>query len=131
MNDNDIFNFSDAAIIIKEAIVRSRYQAAELVNKELLGLYYAVGRYVSINSRDSVWGQGAIKRLSESLQRELPGLRGFSESAIKRMRNFYEDWHPFFLNRPLPMGDLAPTSQTENTLAVAVRSHSGEVAILP
>jgi len=135
MNDKENFDFSDAAIIIKDAIVRSRYQAAALVNKELLGLYYAVGRYVSINSRSSVWGQGAIKRLSESLQKELPGLRGFSESAIKRMRNFYEDWQPVFTNRPLSMGDLvlAPNraiEQTESNLAVAVsHHHSGELVI--
>ena len=132
MSDKEVFDFNDAAIIIKDAIVRSRYQAAALVNKELLGLYYAVGRYVSINSRNSVWGQGAIKRLSESLQRELPGLRGFSESAIKRMRNFYEDWQPVFVNRPLPMGDLTLATnlesggQAENKLAVAVQLHSGE-----
>ncbi|MDR1688863.1 MAG: DUF1016 N-terminal domain-containing protein [Clostridiales bacterium] len=90
MNDNDMQNFTDAANIIKEAIVRSRYQAAKLVNKELLGLYYAVGKYVSENSRNRVWGQGAIKQLSESLQQGLPGLRGFSEVSIKRMRLFYE-----------------------------------------
>ena len=106
MSDNNIQNFNDAANIIKEAIVRSRYQAAKLVNKELLGLYYAVGKYVSENSRNSVWGQGAIKQLSESLQSELPGLRGFSEVSIKRMRLFYEGWQPVFENRPLITDDF-------------------------
>jgi predicted nuclease of restriction endonuclease-like (RecB) superfamily len=113
--------FKEAIIVIKDAIVRSRYRAAALVNKELLALYYGVGKYVSENSRDGYWGQGAIKRISESLQRELPGLRGFSESSIKRMRQFYEEWQPVFedrpmasgeltesLNRPTPSGDLLP-----------------------
>jgi len=131
VSENKIFNFSDAAGIIKDAIVRSRYQAAALVNRELLGLYYAVGRYVSINSRNDVWGQGAIRRISESLQRELPGLRGFSEVSIKRMRLFYEGWQPIFANRPLAMDDLASVQnlescQTGNTLAVAVLPHSGD-----
>lgn len=67
-------------------------QSSFLVNRELLGLYYAVEKYVSENSRNSVWGQDAIKQLSESLQQELPGLRGFSEVSIKRMRLFYEGW---------------------------------------
>jgi len=84
MDENKIFDFNDAAIIIKDAIVRSRYQAAKLINKELLGLYYAVGRYVSENSRNNVWGQSAIKQLSELLQRELPGLRGFGEASLKK-----------------------------------------------
>ena len=134
MCDNEILDFSDATNIIKDAIIRSRYQAAAFVNKELLGLYYAVGRYVSVNSRGNVWGQGAIKQLSDSLQRELPGLRGFSESGIKRMRNFYEDWHQVFVNRPLSMGDLSLASnraseRAERSLAVAVMPKSSEVDI--
>jgi predicted nuclease of restriction endonuclease-like (RecB) superfamily len=96
----------DIVIQIKGAIVRSRYQAAKLVNKELLGLYYAVGKYVSQNSRTGFWGKGAIRQLSDNLQKELPGLRGFSEGAIKKMRLFYEEWHLVFLNRSLSMNDL-------------------------
>ncbi|MDR1966277.1 MAG: DUF1016 N-terminal domain-containing protein, partial [Synergistaceae bacterium] len=105
MTDDSVFK--EAIIAIKDAIVRSRYQAATLVNKELLSLYYGVGKYVSENSRDGYWGQGAIKRISESLQRELPGLRGFSESSIKRMRQFYEEWQPIFGNRPTLSGELS------------------------
>jgi predicted nuclease of restriction endonuclease-like (RecB) superfamily len=106
MGDSKIFDFGDATAIIKDAIARSRYQAAALVNKELLSLYYGVGKYISENSRSGYWGQGAVKRLSESLQRELPGLRGFSESSIKRMRQFYEEWQPIFANRPTLSGEL-------------------------
>jgi len=84
--------FKEATATIEDAIVRSRYQAVKLINKELLSLHYAVGRYVSNNSRTSSWGKGAIKQISDTLQRELPGLRGFSESSVKRMREFYEQW---------------------------------------
>jgi hypothetical protein len=96
MSDNNIFDFGGAVSIIKDAIVRSRYQAAKLVNKELLSLYYAVGKYVSDNSRVGVWGKGAIRQLSDSLQRELPGLRGFGDVSLKKMRLFYEAWQPLF-----------------------------------
>jgi len=114
MSDNSIFDFGDAAIIIKDAIIRSRYQAAKLVNKELLGLHYAVGKYVSDNSRVGSWGKGAIRQLSESLQKELPGLRGFSEVSIKRMRLFYEAWHPAFINRPSVTDDLIELNDNAN-----------------
>jgi hypothetical protein len=40
------------------------------------------------------------------LQQELPGLRGFSETSIKRMRIFYEAWCSMFENRPLSADDL-------------------------
>jgi predicted nuclease of restriction endonuclease-like (RecB) superfamily len=107
--DNEILSLKDSAIIIKDAIVRSRYQAAQLVNRELLSLYYSVGKYVSDNSRTGYWGKSAIRQLSDSLQRELPGLHGFSESAIKKMRLFYETWQPIFTNRSLMMNDLQDT----------------------
>jgi hypothetical protein len=112
--------FKEAVITIKDAIVRSRYQAASLVNKELLSLYYGVGKYVSENSRDGYWGQGAIKRLSESLQQELPGLRGFSESSIKRMRQFYEEWQPIFAIRPMLSGELAENTNRPSETGASV-----------
>ncbi|GHU41889.1 hypothetical protein AGMMS50289_05750 [Betaproteobacteria bacterium] len=114
MSENKISDFGGAATILKDAIVRSRYQAAKLVNKELLGLYYAVGRYVSDNSRCGYWGKGAIKQISDNLQRELPGLRGFGEVSLKKMRLFYEAWQPIFTNRPLAMDDLAEHGKTAN-----------------
>jgi len=107
MSENSVLDFGYAAIIIRDAIVRSRYQAAKLVNKELLSLYYAVGKYVSDNSRTGYWGKGAIKQISEDLQHELPGLRGFSEVSIKRMRLFFEAWQSVFANRPLTTDDLS------------------------
>ncbi|MDR1397260.1 MAG: PDDEXK nuclease domain-containing protein [Desulfarculales bacterium] len=106
MEDNSISDFGNATSIIKEAIIRSRYQAAKLVNKELLSLYYGAGKYVSDNSRKGFWGQGAIKQLSDSLQNELPGLRGFSEGSLRKMRLFYEEWNAVFVNRSLITNDL-------------------------
>lgn len=60
----------------------------------MLSLYYGIGRYISANSREGFWGIGAIKTISEWLRKELPGLRGFSETSIKKMRQFYEQWEP-------------------------------------
>jgi hypothetical protein len=99
-------NFSNAVLLIKDAIIRSRYQATTLVNKELLGLYYAVGKYVSTNSRDGYWGKGAIKQISNDLQKELPGLRGFGETSIRNMRTFYESWQMVFVNHQSSTDDL-------------------------
>ena len=81
---------------IKGAILQSRYRAATLVNKELLSLYFNIGKYVSFNTRHKNWGKSAIDVISNELQQELPGLRGFSSTNIKNMRIFYEEWS--FLN---------------------------------
>ena len=98
-------NYREAVKSIKEAILRSQYRAAASVNKEQLSLYYGIGRYVSENSRTGFWGKGAIEQISSLLQKELPGLRGFSTSNIKNMRVFYEEWEPVLNRQPLA-GDL-------------------------
>ena len=85
-------NYAEAVKAIKGAILRSQYRAISSVNKEQLSLYYGVGQYVSENSRDGFWGTGAIETISQQLQKELPGLRGFSAANIKFMRQFYEGW---------------------------------------
>lgn len=62
------------------------------MNREQLSLYYGIGKYVSENSRNGYWGKNAIETISQQLQKELPGLRGFSAANIKFMRQFYETW---------------------------------------
>ncbi len=47
--------YSIAVQTIKTAILQSQLQAVKLVNKELLALYYGVGRYISQNSRVGYW----------------------------------------------------------------------------
>lgn len=81
-----------AVKVIKAAILKSQYRATKTVNGELLSLYYGIGRYVSEHSRKGFWGTKAIERISEQLQKELPGLRGFGSRNIKYMRTFYEEW---------------------------------------
>lgn len=89
-------DYTAAVQVIKDAILRSQYQAARLVNREMLSLYYGIGRYVSEHSRQGFWGTSAIETISEPLRKELPGLKGFSKSNIKNMRMFYEEWCSVF-----------------------------------
>jgi predicted nuclease of restriction endonuclease-like (RecB) superfamily len=45
-----------------------------------------------MNTRRNKWGTNAIATISQLLKQDMPGLRGFSESNIKKMRIFYEEW---------------------------------------
>jgi Uncharacterized conserved protein len=98
--------YNEAVQIIKTVILKSRTKAASFVNKEILSMYYNIGEYVSLNSRNGYWGQGAIEYISMHLQKELPGLRGFSASNIKSMRMFYEEWHCEVSNSPVTIGEF-------------------------
>lgn len=100
-------DFAAAVKDIKLAILQARAKAARLANAEALKLYFFVGGYISKKTRSAKWGSGAIDALSERLQVELPGLRGFSATNIKNMRAFFEFWADDFSIRPLPMGELS------------------------
>ena len=85
-------NYDDAVKMIKTAILRSQYDAAKSANEEQLKLYYGIGKYISLNSRNGVWGKGAIDAISDRLEKEMPGLRGFTSRNLRYMRTFYEEW---------------------------------------
>ena len=75
---------------LKAAILASRYKAAALANKELLTLYFNVGKLITEREQQGKWGDKILEQLSNDLQHELPGLKGFSATNIKRMRLFYQ-----------------------------------------
>ena len=104
--------YNDAVQQIKSAILESQLETARAANKQMLSLYYAVGKFVSENSREGTWGKGAIDTISAQLRREMPGLRGFSATNIKYMRIFYERWLPV-LNRQPTADELENAEKSE------------------
>jgi len=93
--------YAVAVQAIKEAIQRSQARALHAVNSEVLSLYYGIGRYISANSRKGFWGTGALSQISSQLQKEMPGLKGYSETSLKDMRTFYEQWQPLVDRQPV------------------------------
>lgn len=118
MKDDKITTYTSAVTVIKAAILKSQARAAQAVNQELLALYYGIGRYISHNSRKGTWGTNAIKTISNQLKHELPGLRGFSETSLKKMRQFYEQWQILEI-RP-PMADEMESADNEDVLKTNV-----------
>lgn len=114
----DTADYNSAVQTIKEAILRSQYKAAKLVNREMLSLYYGIGRYISANSREGFWGTGAIKTISERLRKELPGLKGFSQTNLKYMRIFYEEWSPIIEAKNHKSSAVADEINTDSLLPV-------------
>lgn len=94
-NSSPTTRYNKAVQAIKQTILRGQLEAVRAVNRQQLALYYAVGRYVSNQTRQGVWGSGAIDAISKQLRIQLPGLRGFGVSNIKNMRFFYEVWSPY------------------------------------
>ena len=95
----------DAVKLIKSAVLKSQAQVALDGNRIQLSLYFGIGKYISENTRNNYWGTNAIEQISYQLQKELPGLRGFSPTNLKNMRTFFEEWNND-LNRQSLTDDL-------------------------
>ena len=91
-DNNSIISLSQAVEAIKTAILQGQYEAAKDVNRVQLAVYFSIGRYLSKNTRRLPYGAGTLKAISEQLRKELPGLRGYSETQLRDTRRFYEAW---------------------------------------
>lgn len=124
MNTSNSYPSKDllqAVTEIKSAILYCQHHVSQSANKELLSLYYGIGKYVSEHTRNNAWGTNAIERISTQLRKELPGLRGFSATAIKRMRIFYDEWQ-CLENRPLAVDDLDASNESVEFKIITNRS---------
>ncbi|MBE6225124.1 MAG: DUF1016 domain-containing protein [Bacteroidales bacterium] len=92
VNTTEYAELTNAVQAIKGAILQSQQHALAAINQEQLALYYGIGRFISMNTRNKNWGKGFIEAVSEQIRKELPGLRGFSAASLRKMRTFYEEW---------------------------------------
>src|ERR671933_662456 len=77
---------------LKERIRTAQVRAALSVNRELVLLYWQIGRRILAAQEAQGWGAKVIDRLSTDLRREFPGMKGFSRSNLLYMRAFAEAW---------------------------------------
>lgn len=77
---------------IKEKVYAAQYQAMKQVNKALIGLYWDIGQSIVGKQKQHKWGKSVVEKLSEDLQKEFPGMEGFSSRNMWRMRMFYLEY---------------------------------------
>ena len=75
---------------LKSRIRQAQVKAALAVNKELVLLYWQIGRDVLQRQQEEGWGSKVIQRLAKDLKREFPNIKGFSRSNLLYMRAFAE-----------------------------------------
>ena len=77
---------------IKALIYRRQYEAMKKVNTELIQLYWEIGEEIERQQREQGWGKSVITILSKELQKEFPGVKGFSTTNLWRMISFYLEY---------------------------------------
>lgn len=74
---------------IKNKIKHAQLKAFRAVNKELIELYWSIGKAIVEKQKEQGWGNSVVEVLAKELQAEFPGIQGFSNSNIWRMKSFY------------------------------------------
>ena len=114
MKDVTLYHqYDQAAEIIKTAILQTQYEAARDINRIQLGLYFGIGRFLSEKTRNAKWGTNALQSISDKLKLDLPGLRGFSATSLKKMRIFYDNWKSMDYNSSVATEEILPVTAGE------------------
>lgn len=86
-------NFTIFVKDIKNKILSSQYEALKSVNKELINLYWDIGKNIVEKQKQFSWGKSIVKNLSDELQKEFVGIKGFSVQNLWNMRQFYLEYY--------------------------------------
>lgn len=84
--------YADWLADLKGRIHNAQQRAALAVNRELVPLYWHIGRDILERQAQQGWGAKVIQRLAHDLHTAFPDMRGFSPRNLKYMRAFAESW---------------------------------------
>lgn len=77
---------------IKDRIQETQVRAAIAVNRELVLLYWSIGREILSTQEIEGWGRNVIPRLAKDLKASFPEMHGFSPRNLGYMKAFAEAW---------------------------------------
>ncbi len=100
---------------LKARVRTAQVKAAVTVNRELMLLYWHIGREILRAQKAEGWGAKVVERLAKDLAAEFPEMGGLSRANLLRMRNFYDTWKPVEM-MPQPVAQM-----TEAIVAQPVR----------
>jgi predicted nuclease of restriction endonuclease-like (RecB) superfamily len=84
--------YADWLTELKTRIHTAQQRAALAVNRELVLLYWQIGRDILERQAKQGWGAKVIERLAHDLRAAFPDMKGFSPRNLKYMRAFAEAW---------------------------------------
>ena len=89
MDSDQVDQYTHILQAVKARVFQAQYYALHAVNKELIRLYWDIGRIIVEKQEQYRWGERVIETLARDLHTEFPGVRGFSARNLRYMRSFY------------------------------------------
>ena len=84
--------YADWLADLKSRIHSAQQRATLAVNRELVRLYWQIGRDILTRQADQGWGAKVIERLAHDLRTAFPEMKGFSRANLMYMRAFAQAW---------------------------------------
>lgn len=91
---------------ITSRIRSAQYEAPKAVNKEMIALYWEIGRRITEQQTALGWGKSVVENLSMDIQKEFPGIKGFGVSNMWDMARFYAEYRSNEILQPL-VGEIS------------------------
>ncbi|EIY66541.1 putative nuclease YhcG [Bacteroides ovatus CL03T12C18] len=86
---------------ITSRIRSAQYEALKAVNKEMIALYWEIGRRITEQQAALGWGKSVVENLSRDIQKEFPGIKGFGARNMWDMARFYAEYQSNEILQPL------------------------------
>jgi predicted nuclease of restriction endonuclease-like (RecB) superfamily len=94
-------DYADFLELLKGRVRQAQTQAMLSVNRDLICLYWEIGREIVQRQDQSGWGRSVVERLADDIQRSFPGMGGFSRTNVFRMRAFYLAYRSEIVPQPV------------------------------
>jgi len=85
-------SYQDLLARLKSQIRTAQVRAALAVNRELVLLYWGIGKEILVRQNSGGWGSKVVDRLAQDLRQEFPDMKGLSRTNLLYMRAFAETW---------------------------------------
>jgi predicted nuclease of restriction endonuclease-like (RecB) superfamily len=92
MSSLNLSDYSALLSEVKQRIRSAQYEALKTVNKELISLYWDIGRMIVERQKGKTWGKAVVERLAKDLQAEFLGMSGFSAQNLWYIRQLYSTY---------------------------------------
>jgi len=89
---------------VKKRVRSAQYEALKAVNKELVALYWDIGKLIVSRQTDADHGAAIVEQLAEDLRQAFPGIRGYSRRNLFYMREFSVHHEPVYNDAPIQGG---------------------------
>ena len=84
--------YTQTLAALKQQIQETQIKATLSANKELICLYWSIGKMIAEKQSTGGWGTKVIEQLAQDLQNEFPGMSGFSRANVFRMKSFFSSY---------------------------------------